>query len=134
MSLRMTAEQYAALQKRRTKAPAAAPAKVPEHAKADKHPLMLRDQIVAQGEPEPYREFTFHPSRGWRLDLAWPDRRLAIEVDGGVHRIKGRFLSDIEKHNALFLAGWRHLRVTPRMVETGEALELVLLALRTVRV
>lgn len=58
----------------------------------------------------------------------WAPRHLpglAVEVDGQVHRIKGRFAADIERHNALMLAGWRWARVTPRMVETGEALALV---------
>jgi very-short-patch-repair endonuclease len=94
-------------------------------AQPDRWPLVLRDQIVDAGLLEPYREFTWHAQRNWRLDLAWPGLRLACEVDGMVHRIKGRFLADIERHNAMMAAGWRWIRVTPRMVETGEALALV---------
>ncbi|MCC6530943.1 MAG: DUF559 domain-containing protein [Burkholderiales bacterium] len=86
---------------------------------------ILRDSIVSAGLPEPYREFTWHPTRGWRLDLAWPERRLAIEIDGGVHRIRDKFARDIERHNTLTLAGWRYIRVSPDQVRTGEALELV---------
>jgi len=67
----------------------------------------------------------FHSTRGWRLDLAWPHIKFGVEVDGQVHRIKGRFLADIEKHNALMVAGWKWLRVTPRQVETGEALQAI---------
>lgn len=129
--LRMSEEQFAAITKRRLPPePSAKPE--PTKAVGDKWPIALRDRIVADGLPEPYREHVFHQTRGWRLDLAWPDKKLAVEVDGGVHRIKGRFLADIEKHNALVLAGWRHLRVTPRMVETGEARELVGKALEIV--
>ena len=123
--LRLTAEQFAALKKKREPKAAA-----PTGEKVDRHPLMLRDQMVEAGLPEPYREHVFHPSRNWRIDLAFPDRKLAIEVDGGVHRIKGRFLSDIEKSNALTLLGWRLIRVTPRMVETKEALHVVRQALQ----
>ncbi len=72
-----------------------------------------------------YREFTFHAERDWRLDVACPDIALGVEVDGGVHRIKKRFLADIEKHNALVLSGWRYLRVTPAQVKSGYALTLV---------
>lgn len=95
-----------------------------EH-KADYWPMVLRIQMISAGLPEPYREHVFHDTRNWRIDLAYPDRRLGIECDGGVHRIKARFLRDIEKHNALVMCGWRHIRVTPAMVRDGSALELV---------
>jgi very-short-patch-repair endonuclease len=87
--------------------------------------IVLRDQIVAAGLAEPWREHTFHSVRGWRLDLAWAELKFAVEVDGAVHRTKERYYADIEKHNALSAAGWRWLRVTPAMVRSGEALELV---------
>jgi hypothetical protein len=93
--------------------------------RTDRWPLVLRDQIEAAGLPVPFREHVFHASRNWRCDLAWPERLQAVEVDGAVHRIKGRFKGDIEKHNALTLAGYRWLRVTPQQVQSGEALELV---------
>ncbi len=125
--MRMTEEQYAALMKK--KAPQV-PKAEPMPKGPDKGPIVLKEQIEAAGLPVPFREFVFHPSRDWRLDLAWPGLRFAVEIDGMVHRIKGRFLKDIEKHNALVLSGWRHLRVTPRMVETGEALQLVRNALQ----
>lgn len=90
--------------------------------------LSLRDQIIAAGLPEPFREFTFHPERDWRLDLAWPAIKLAVEIDGQVHRTKERFARDMEKQNALVFHGWRCLRVAPVNVETGSALALVKLA------
>ncbi|MGI0119640.1 hypothetical protein [Zooshikella sp. RANM57] len=33
--------------------------------------------------PKPETEYIFHPSRCWRFDFAWPDRKLAVEVEGG---------------------------------------------------
>lgn len=130
--LRMTEEQLAELQRRRggkqeraaPRAPAPAP-RAPGHG-GEKAPIALRDQLIARGLPPPYREFTFHDLRDWRLDLAWPEYKLAIEVDGSVHRTKKRFLSDIEKYNALLEHGWRCIRVTPVMVASGEAIELVM--------
>lgn len=71
------------------------------------------------------REFTFHEERNWRLDVASPLQKICVEVDGHVHRIKKRFLGDIEKHNALILSGWRYLRFTPAQVESGYALTLI---------
>jgi very-short-patch-repair endonuclease len=88
--------------------------------------IVLFAQILQAGLPgEWFREFTFHESRHWRLDVACPARKLGIEVDGGVHRIKGKFLRDMEKWNALTFAGWRVVRVTPEQVRTGEALTMM---------
>jgi very-short-patch-repair endonuclease len=45
------------------------------------------------------------------LDLAWPDRRLAIELDGyESHRGRRAFSDDRARQNALVLAGWSLLR------------------------
>lgn len=76
------------------------------------------------------REHRFHPKRRWRIDIAFPALRLAMEVEGAIW-VEGRhtrgsgFTADIEKYNALTLAGWRLIRVTPAMVVTGEALALL---------
>ena len=123
--LRLTIPEFNALMGKRRK-PVDAPqshAEPKEH--LDRWPLVLRDQIASAGLPEPYREHMFHVNRNWRCDLAWPDVKKSVEIDGGVHRIKGRFQSDIDKHNALTLAGWRWIRVTPAQVKSGEALDLV---------
>src|SRR5690606_39740371 len=45
--------------------------------------------IRAHKLPEPVREYRFHPERRWRFDFAWPDLRVAAEVEGGIH-IGGR--------------------------------------------
>lgn len=117
----MTQEQYDAIIKRKR----AAVVVKPQVEKPDRWPLVLRDQIVMAGLPAPWREFVWHPTRNFRADLAWPDRQRIIEVDGAVHRIKGKFERDIERHNLLTLAGWQYLRVTPDMVRNGEALQWV---------
>lgn len=85
--------------------------------------------------PEPVREYRAIPDRRFRCDLAWPDRKLAVEVDGG-ELVQGRhnraqgMASDCEKANLLTLAGWRCLRVTGQMVKDGRALRVVTEALR----
>lgn len=54
------------------------------------------------------------PGRRFRIDIAFPEARLAIEVDGYQHH--GRFLeahrSDRQRQNAMTLVGWRILRFT----------------------
>jgi len=89
--------------------------------------LAFDHQCRAAGLPAPTPEFRFHPVRRWRLDWAWPDRSLAVEIDGGVY-VQGRHSrgagieKDCEKYAEALMAGWRVLRVTPRHVKTGQAL------------
>lgn len=87
------------------------------------------------GLPDPVTEHVFAPPRKWRFDLAWPDRKLAVEVDGGSwiggrHTSGTGFERDLEKHNTAQLLGWTVIRVTPRWVEEGTALELVEAAMK----
>lgn len=45
----------------------------------------LLSKIDEAGLPTPVREFRFHPVRKWRFDFAYPDMKLAIEVEGGTY-------------------------------------------------
>jgi len=74
----------------------------------------------------PEREYRFAPGRKWKLDFAWPDVKLAVEIESSVHRIQGRFASDLEKYNRLTLDGWKLLRFTRQMVETGQPILTVM--------
>jgi very-short-patch-repair endonuclease len=78
----------------------------------------------------PIREYAFHIERGWRFDFFFEAKSLAVEIDGGVHRIKDRFERDLEKHNAAVLMGFTVLRYTPAMVKAGTAIAQVAEALR----
>lgn len=69
--------------------------------------------------------FAEHLGRGFAFDFAWPELRLAVEVDGAVHRIKGRFAADVERHNLAQLLGWRVLRFRPADVLSGKAIDAV---------
>jgi len=73
----------------------------------------------------PIREHIPFPPRKWRLDFCWPDRKLAVEIESSVHRIKSRFAGDLDKYNRLNLEGWMLLRYTRKMVETAEAIDTV---------
>lgn len=90
-------------------------------------PLLL--QIRAVGLPMPIEEHRFCKRR-WRFDLAWPDRKLAVEIEGGVwssgRHTRGKgFTQDCTKYNEAVLLGWRVLRVTTDMVNDGTALIFV---------
>ena len=80
---------------------------------------------------QPKREYVPFPPRKWRLDFCWPDRKLAVEIESSVHRIKSRFASDLDKYNRLNLEGWTLLRYTRKMVETAEAIDTVKAFLRS---
>ncbi len=95
--------------------------------------------IAGWGLPKPVREYQFHPTRKWRLDFAFPDHMLALEVEGGVfsggrHVRPQGFTEDCEKYNEAILLGWRVLRVTGAQVESGIAAEWLQRALGTPRV
>jgi very-short-patch-repair endonuclease len=92
--------------------------------------LKLLFQIRAVGLPEPRREFRFHPIRKWHFDFAWPERMIAVEIDGG-QWVQGRhtrgagFQADCEKNNEAVILGWRVLHFVAIMVESGEALKII---------
>ena len=80
------------------------------------------------GLPVPEREYRFHPKRRWRFDYAWPDKKIAVEVEGGTwiygrHNHPSGFLKDIEKYNSAVILGWRILRYTPQQIAQGEWIE-----------
>lgn len=74
--------------------------------------------VKRAGLPAPVREFHFHPTRKWAFDFAWPDVKVALEVDGGIwsqgrHTRGAGWLKDTEKLNMAACLGWRLLRTTP---------------------
>lgn len=78
----------------------------------------------------PTPELVFHPTRKWRFDFAWPDRMIAVEVEGatwtgGRHTRGSGFEADAEKYGAAAVLGWRVIRVTGDMVNDGRALNLI---------
>jgi len=85
------------------------------------------NQIRFAGLPEPLAEYRFHATRKWRFDFAYPDLKLAIEIEGGIWR-RGRhnrasgFVRDAEKYNEAAISGWRVLRIPTNMVEDGTGL------------
>lgn len=80
----------------------------------------------------PQREFEFFPGRKWRFDFAFPEQKLAIEVEGGTsfgnsrHGRGAGFEKDAEKYNRAARMGWVVLRYSTRMVVEGSAIDEVL--------
>lgn len=91
-------------------------------------------QLHAMGAPEPTREHRFHDTRKWRYDLAWIDKKIAVEVEGGVY-IQGRHSrgagmeADCDKYNAAQRLGWKVYRYTAKKIKSGEAAQEIMEAL-----
>jgi hypothetical protein len=106
---------------------------------------LLAAQLEQAGIPFE-REYQFHSERKWRADFAliapmtvrlgsglhwtYSAGKLLIEIDGGSwvagrHTRGSGFEKDAEKLNAAAELGYRVLRYTPRMIESGEALEQI---------
>ncbi|MFC7534817.1 type IV toxin-antitoxin system AbiEi family antitoxin [Actinoplanes sp. GCM10030250] len=91
----------------------------------------LRLLLVDAGVAPPAVQFEVRDTNGrliGRVDLAWPEVRLAVEYDGDHHRERGQFRRDVGRLNALRLAGWTVLRFTAddvlrRRGETGRAVQ-----------
>lgn len=102
-------------------------------------PQITRERSHSKGEqlfmlqaraakfPAYEREFRIVPDRRWRFDFAWPERKIAVEVEGGVF-VGGRhtggvgYTKDCEKYNQATLLGWRIFRFTTGMVKDGTAM------------
>lgn len=97
----------------------------------------LKEQIQKAGI-EFKEELRFYDQRQWRFDFAFPEKKLAVEVEGGIHlsgRRQGRhtrgagFEDDCQKYNVATILGWRVMRVTPGQIQAGLAMTWILLAL-----
>ena len=88
---------------------------------------------VAAGLPEPVEEHGFAlPKRKWRIDYAWPDKKVGLEVDGGVwmkgggrHTRGSGWMKDTEKLNEAAALGWRIVRVTPAQLLAGQTMDWI---------
>lgn len=104
-------------------------------------------QLKALGIERPEREFRFVAHevglgrgikqrikdaglRDWRFDFAWPGRRFAVEVEGGIH-VNGRhnrgagFEMDLRKYHSAMNLGWTVYRCGSHLIRTGEAADLI---------
>lgn len=84
----------------------------------------------------PRLEYRFHLTRLWRFDFAWPNQRVALEVEGGIFKGQGHasingILRDLEKYNEAAILGWRVLRRLPDKLCTAETVNLIFRALES---
>lgn len=106
----------------------------------------LRWGLSARGLPEPVLEHAFHVPRGdekrrrWRFDMAWPELRVACEVEGGTfargasrHTTAVGYGRDCLKYSMAAIQGWIVVRADAPMIRDGTAAALVARALEAAR-
>lgn len=96
----------------------------------------------------PREELVFHAERKWRFDFAWPDKRVALEVEGGVfgfrdpktgkmrkgaHGSISGIKRDIEKYNYAAAMGWLVIRCLPSNLLDPETREFLAAAMSNPR-
>jgi very-short-patch-repair endonuclease len=85
------------------------------------YPLFLHSITDVTGF-SPIEEYRFHPKRRWRFDLAIPELKIAVEIEGGTW-IQGRhtrakgYQRDMEKYNAAQMLGWKVFRYAPQQLD-----------------
>lgn len=101
-----------------------------KRAKAQKKESIVRIFNSLMGSmniPNPQTEYVFHQTRKWRFDYCWPEKKIALEVEGGVfvggrHTSGPGFMADMEKYNQAVVYGWKIIRTTPNeLLKTGTA-------------
>ncbi len=70
----------------------------------------VRVALVLGGLPPEVQYPVVLRGRRYRMDLAYPGQRVAVEYDGADHRTQRRVRRDLVREAALAAAGWRVLR------------------------
>lgn len=92
---------------------------------------IAKQYFIQSGLTPPVFEHRFHKTRKWRFDIAWPEQKVAIEVQGGIwtrgrhSRGKGQ-LNDMHKFNEAQVFGWIVLLVTPQELMTQNTIDMLL--------
>ena len=94
------------------------------------NPTIVNQFFLDADIPPAVFEYKFHATRRWRFDLCWPDKKLAVEVDGGIwvaggHNRGAQIKKDWEKRNTATTMGWRILYCEPRDLCTAATVKMV---------
>ncbi len=87
-------------------------------------------KLKAIGLPDPVNEYRFHPVRRWRFDFAYPEQKIAFEVEGGTwnggrHNRGSGYEKDAEKYNQAAVLGWQVYRFTGGMIRDERSTEIL---------
>ncbi|MCO8085009.1 DUF559 domain-containing protein [Acinetobacter lwoffii] len=76
------------------------------------------------------QEFYFHPERKWRADFHLIDKKILVEVEGGIwsggRHTRGKgYIGDMEKYNAATMMGFQVIRFSTDQVKSGHAIQQI---------
>lgn len=76
------------------------------------------------------QEFYFHPDRKWRADFHLIDKKILVEIEGGIwsggrHTRGIGYLGDMEKYNAATMMGFQVIRFSTDQVKSGHAIQQI---------
>ena len=110
--------------------------------KAKRPASVKKERVVSEGEAilsqhlrtlkiEFEQEFKFHPTRKWRADFHLKDKKILVEVEGGIwsngRHTRGKgYLGDLDKYNAATMMGYQVIRFSTEQVKSGKAIEQIL--------
>jgi len=82
--------------------------------------LLIKDAKL----PIPEQEYKFCKDRKWRFDFAYPDLKIAVELEGAVwtqgrHTRGQGFINDTIKYNNAVVNGWKVLRYTSETIQNS---------------
>lgn len=109
---------------------------------ATKRPKKVKgEKVVSEGEStlslqlkalkiEFEQEFKFHPDRKWKADFHLIDKKILVEVEGGIwsggRHTRGKgYLGDLEKYNAATMMGFQVIRFSTDQVKSGHAIRQI---------
>ena len=89
--------------------------------------------VTEQGIPMPVLKLAFAKciSRNWRFDMAWPAKRIALEIEGGMlpgvsgRKTDQRIREYCHKYNTAMILGWTVVHADSVMVAHGHHVDYV---------
>ena len=87
-------------------------------------------RVCGYGDFQVEYRFATSIDRQWEWDIAWPERLIAVEVDGGIwvagaHGHPTTIMRNMEKRNWAARLGWRVLSFDTTQAKNGEALRFI---------
>ena len=83
---------------------------------------------MAAALPMPEEEWDVIDGSGrWlaRVDFAYPEKKVYIEVDGSHHETRRQYVDDLARQNELARAGWLPLRFTKEDVDAKSYVRVI---------
>lgn len=96
--------------------------------------MMFRLQLTANKIEGWEQEYRFHSERKWRFDFAFPEKKIAVELQGGTwsrggHARGSGIEKDCEKFSHAAILGWSIILADTNQVKNGQGIDWLIQAL-----